>query len=79
MAIYRLVENHVLEPQLVQVMTTAYEEVLRALRTQDAADSRNDVVARRVAELAIVGETDPLRIEQQVLRSLDQDLLMETP
>jgi hypothetical protein len=78
MAIYRLLESHVFEPQHVDVMTTAYEDVLGMLRLADRADPFSNVVARRVTELALVGEGDPQRIRQQVLRSLDHDL-METP
>lgn len=75
MAIYRLIEEHVPEPELAHVMTTAYEDVLRVLRSADPADPRSNIVAKRVAELALVGQADPWRIRQQVLHSLDQDLL----
>jgi hypothetical protein len=75
MAIYRLIEEHVLEPGLAHVMLTAYEDVLHALRSADRTDQRRSIVAKRVTELALVGEDDPRRIRQQVLHSLDQDLL----
>ena len=78
MAIYRLLESHDFEPHLVEVMTTAYEDVLDLLRLADRAGPLSNVVARRVTELVLVGEADPRRIRQQVLRSLDQDLL-ESP
>lgn len=69
MAMYRLLENHVFEPEVVKVMTTAYEGVL-----VDRADQPTNIIAKRIAELAITGERDPRRIREQVLRSLDQDL-----
>ncbi|MGP0094218.1 MAG: hypothetical protein ACLPKB_30375 [Xanthobacteraceae bacterium] len=75
MAIYRLIEEHVLEPELAHVMSTAYEDVLHTLGSADRTDPRCSIVAKRVTELALVGEDDPRRIRQQVLHSLDQDLL----
>jgi hypothetical protein len=69
MAIYRLLENHVFEPELVRVMTTAFEGVL-----VDRAGQPTNIIAKRIAELAITGERDPRRIRDQVLHSLDQDL-----
>ncbi|MGP0089107.1 MAG: hypothetical protein ACLPKB_03995 [Xanthobacteraceae bacterium] len=72
--IYRLLENHVLGPELVNVMTMAYEDVLDVLQLPDRDDPLADIIARRIVELALSGQIDPKCIPDQVLQSLDGDV-----
>jgi hypothetical protein len=74
MAIYRLLENHVLGPELVNVMTAAYEDVLDVLQLADRDDPLADIIARRIVELALSGESNPECIRDQVLQSLEGDV-----
>ena len=75
MAIYRLLDKQAFGPKLVIVMTTAYEDVLRVLPLTHRGHPLTNIVARRIVELALTGERNPRRIREQVLHSLDQDLI----
>jgi hypothetical protein len=63
-----------LGPELVNVMTTAYEDVLDVLRLADRDDPLADIIARRIVELALSGESNPKCIRNRVLHSLDGDV-----
>jgi hypothetical protein len=70
MAIYRLLKNGVFGPDEIKVLTTAYEEALRALRLKDRSDPATEVIARRIIELAQRGERDPARLREYAIRGL---------
>ena len=72
MPIYRLLQNHVFDPDTIAVMVTAFEDALRELRLTDRADPATELVARKVIELAERGERDPARFRDQVVRSLSK-------
>jgi hypothetical protein len=72
MAIYRLLKNGVFGPDEIKVLTTAYEEALRALRLKDRSDPATEMIARRIIELAQCGERDPVRLREHAIRSLSQ-------
>ena len=56
MPIRRLLENHVFGPDEITVLTTAFEDTLRALRLADRADPVTEIIARKIIELAEQGE-----------------------
>jgi hypothetical protein len=68
MAIYRLLKNGVFGPDEIKVLTTAYEEALRALRLKDRSDPATEMIARRIIELAQRGERDPVRLREHAIR-----------
>ena len=72
MPIYRLLQNHVFDPDTVAVMVTAFEDALRELRLTDRADPATELVARKIIELAERGERDPARLRDRVVRSLSK-------
>jgi hypothetical protein len=72
MAIYRLLKNGVFGPDEIKVLTTAYEEALRALRLKDRSDPATEVIARRIIELAQRGERDPARLREYAIRGLSE-------
>ncbi len=72
MAIYRLLQGQAFGPQEISLMTSAYEEVLRALQLANRSDPITHVVAQRILEHAQNGESDPQRLRDHVLRSLQE-------
>jgi hypothetical protein len=70
MAIHRLLENQAFGPEDIEVLTTAFEEALRALGLADRPDSATEIVARRIIELAQCGERDPARLSERALQSI---------
>jgi hypothetical protein len=51
-------------------MTSAYEDILKALGLSNRADPITEIVASKVIEVAKTGELDPDRIKQGVLKQL---------
>jgi hypothetical protein len=72
MAIYRLLKNGVFGPHDVKVLTTAYEEALRALRLKDRFDPATEMIAKKIIELAQRGERDPVRLREYAIRGLSE-------
>ena len=56
-------------PEEVAVLTTAFEDTLRALGLIDRKDPAVTIVAKRMFELAKGGETDPILLRDAVLKS----------
>ena len=56
-------------PEEVAVLTTAFEDALRALGLVDRKDPAVTIVAKRMFELARGGETDPILLREAVLNS----------
>jgi hypothetical protein len=60
------------DPETIRLMGLAYEMTLIALRLVDRGDIANDVVARKILELAKAGERDPERMCGAVLKQWDR-------
>jgi hypothetical protein len=76
MAIYRLLKNGVFGPDDVKVLTTAYEEALRALRLKDRSDPATEMIAKKIIELAQRGERDPVRLREYAIRGLSESVCL---
>jgi hypothetical protein len=72
MTIHRLLENEAFGPDEIEVLTTAFEQALRALGLADRSDSATEIVARRIIEFAQRGERDPDRLQERVLQSMSE-------
>jgi hypothetical protein len=70
MAIYRLLKSAVFEPELIASMTAAYEHALRELQLADREDPFTEIVAKKIIEVAQLGERDPARINILALEGL---------
>jgi hypothetical protein len=70
MAIYRLIRESVFEPEAIERMTAAYENVLKVLQLTDRADPITELVARKIIEFARAGENDPERLCQRTVDAL---------
>jgi hypothetical protein len=55
------------EPEAVKVISDAYAAVLRELHDRGQPDVVREVIAKRVIELATIGERDPQRLCSTVL------------
>jgi hypothetical protein len=70
MAIYRMIRQSVFEPEMIERMTAAYEHALKELGLADRNDPITDLVARKVIEIAEMGESDPDRLWRRALEAL---------
>ena len=70
--IRRLLENHVFGPEEITVLTTAFEDTLRALRLADRTDPATEIIAKKIIELAQQGERDPVRLRERAIQFLSQ-------
>lgn len=59
MAIYRLLQKSAFGPEDIQLLATAYEDALRALKLNDRDDPITQLVAKRIIEAAQTGLRDP--------------------
>jgi hypothetical protein len=65
-------KNHVFGPDEITVLTTAFEDTLRALRLADRADPVTEIIAKKIIELAQQGERDPVRLRERAIQFLSQ-------
>jgi hypothetical protein len=70
MAIYRLLTGSTFEPEAIAAMTTAYEDILRALNLTNRQDPLTEIVAKKIIKAAEIGERDPIRLRTKALYSL---------
>lgn len=70
MAIYRLLQFATFDPEMIARMTEAYEGALHVLRLVDRQDPITELVAKKIIEVAQVGERDPARICERALNEL---------
>jgi hypothetical protein len=57
-------------PEVIDIMSSAYQAVLSDLGLADHEDSLTLLVARRIIDLAAEGERDPDRLRASTLASL---------
>jgi hypothetical protein len=72
MPIYRLLKDTAFEPEAVEAMGRAYEDLLGDLDLADRSDPFTEIVAKRVIEIASTGVRNPIEIRQQVLSTLSK-------
>ena len=73
MPIIRLLEreHHAFGPEEIKVLAAAFEDAMRTLRLTDRTDPATDMVARRIIDLARLGERDPVRLRDYAVE-IDQ-------
>ena len=59
--------GHKFDPETMRLMGLAYEMTRKSLRLVNRGDIANNVVARKIIELAKFGERDPERLCEAVL------------
>ena len=70
MAIYKLMQNSVFEPEDIERLVTAYEQTLRALRLKDRSDPLTQLVAEKIIAIGRLGIEDPAEISKLALKEL---------
>jgi hypothetical protein len=64
-------DQAVFEPEVTRAMSSAFDEVCRALNLSDGDSRGREAVAVRLIELARRGERDPAALRQRVLREAE--------
>jgi hypothetical protein len=70
MAIYRIFQTGVFEPEEIEIMSAAYEDALSVLQLANRQDPITELVARKIIAVARSGERDPPRIRELALKEL---------
>lgn len=70
MAIYRLIASGTFDPDVIEVMTVAYEGALADLRLIDRNDPVTELIARSIITVTSTGERDPEKIKERALNAL---------
>jgi len=68
--ICRFLQSSVFGPEAIERMATAYENTLRTVRLNEEAGPVNEVIAKKIVEIAQSGERDPARITALALKQL---------
>ena len=74
MAILQLVKGSAFDPEQIKVMTEAYEATLKSLHLKAGTDSINEIIAKKIVNIAQTYERDPKRISARTINELGQDL-----
>jgi hypothetical protein len=70
MPLYRLLENSAFEPEHVEAMAIAFEDLCRELELAQPENPLREVVARQVIEFARRGERDPAKLRVLVMEAI---------
>jgi hypothetical protein len=70
MPIRPYLEGATFNPEVIQLLSEAYQATCRVLGLIDRADPMTEIVAKKIIEIAKRGERDPLKIRQLVLKEL---------
>jgi hypothetical protein len=70
MAIYRLLNDTTFEPEAVEAMGRAYEDLLSDLRLADRNDPFTEIVAKEIVKIASRGVHSATEIRAMVLTTL---------
>ena len=65
-----LLQGRAYGPEDIKVMSTAFAGALNALGLMDRGDPLNELVARKIIEIAKTGERNPSRLRDRALKSL---------
>jgi hypothetical protein len=70
MAIYRLIAGGTFDPEVIEVMTAAYEAALSELRLTDRSDPITELIAATIITITSTGERAPEKIKERTLHAL---------
>jgi hypothetical protein len=70
MAIYRLLQEKVFEPEDVRLMTKVYEDVLKAFNLIERTDPVTELIAKTVIDMVQTGERDPARLKNLTIKAI---------
>jgi hypothetical protein len=61
----------VFEPEDVNLMTTVYEDVLKAFSLIERTDPVTELIAKTVLEMVQTGERDPARLKELTIKAIE--------
>ena len=67
MPIYDALKHHAFTPDEIKLLVTAFEETRKELGLVDREDPATLLAAKRIIELALQGERDPIRLLKAVV------------
>ena len=70
MPIKRLVEGRAFDPGEVELLVRVFEAPLKDLNLANRADPATELVAKRIIEIALKGERDPVRLREAALTGI---------
>jgi hypothetical protein len=70
--IYRLLQNSAFQPEMIEVMTGAFEDACDKLGLANRTDALRDLVARKIIEVAQTGERDRGRIAARTIEAIQR-------
>lgn len=70
MPLIRLLQNSAFEPELIKVMSAAFDQACGQLGLAKTEDPLREIVARKIIECAQTGERELTRLRDCALRSL---------
>ena len=70
MPMRQFLDNPTFDPEATRVMGVAFEMVRAALGLADRGDLANEIVAKRIIELAKAGERNPDRLCEEALKDI---------
>ena len=70
MAILQLLKGSAFDPEHIKVMTEAYEATLKSLHLKAGTDPINEIIAKKVVNIARTNERDPKRISARTINEL---------
>jgi hypothetical protein len=71
MAIYRLLERQVFDPEDVRLMCAVYEDVLKDYGLIERTDPVTELIAKTVIEMVQTGERDPARLKDLTIKAVE--------
>jgi len=69
MPIRRLLDSNAFNPEDVTILRDVFEDTLRALNLTDRSDPVTSLIAKKIIELARLGDRDPARLRQAALEA----------
>ena len=68
-AIRQLLDSNAFNPEEVTILRDVFEDTLRTLKLTDRSDPVTSLIAKKIIELARLGERDPARLRQAALQA----------
>ena len=72
-------KDAVFGPEVISGMSTAFEDVCKALEVSGRSDVTKEMIATKIIELARSGETDPIILREKSLSKLGLSQLPKEP
>jgi hypothetical protein len=63
-------KDAVFGPDVISAMSTAFEDVCKALEASDRSDVTKEIIAAKIIQMTQEGETDPIVLRKMVLSEL---------